>query len=127
MLRNLSRLIVCAVVAVAYVSYRKPWIWYGSMEAYRWHLCMTCSVPEGTVAYEDDPARIKVIEAGPDKSRYSMESADPYRRAQYSNSSFREIMYKADFLFMHGRSNGRRLENHLGTPSALCGPARSER
>jgi hypothetical protein len=60
------------IVAAAVVSYRAPWVWYGSRDAYQRHRMLTFMMPADRVVYEEDPARAARLAALP-----------PDRRAAY--------------------------------------------
>jgi hypothetical protein len=51
-------LLVAIPVAVAVISYRCPWIWYGSRNAYQWHRWLTFTMPADQVIYEEESARV---------------------------------------------------------------------
>jgi hypothetical protein len=109
-----AALVGTALLAFAAFLRHRPWIWYGSQKAYDVHLYMTCATPKGTVAYDDDPARVAAIASGPDKIHYAI---DRFRsEIHYQNDLFRLVQWKAEFLFLHGRTapNGYRRLVALG-------------
>src|SRR5207244_151625 len=46
-----------AGLTIAIISYRSPWIWYGSRDAYQRHRMLTFEMPPKQVVYEEDPVR----------------------------------------------------------------------
>jgi hypothetical protein len=69
-LRRSLRYVVLALLAgagltIAVITYRSPWIWYGSRDAYQWHRTLTFEMPPGQVVYEEDPRRVARLLALP--------------------------------------------------------------
>ena len=63
-------IVVTLAMAAVFVSYRWPWVWYGSKRAYDWHRMLTLELPPDQVAYEEDPDRVQSLLARPPERRF---------------------------------------------------------
>jgi hypothetical protein len=115
--RVLVVLAVAAPVAAGYVSYRWPWVWYGSRNGYYRHRMRTFALPPDFVVHEEDPGRAAALRARPPNP--AMGDADYPGAIEYWDGNWRGRPYawhcppffvdwnmprvNKALLFMHGR------------------------
>jgi hypothetical protein len=92
-------LAIALPVSAAYVSYRWPWVWYGSREAYQRHRVLTFTMPPEHVVYEEDPARaVELLTLPPDpRTAYVGESLPRWaapRRSEVPAGEYRTHEYQ---------------------------------
>src|SRR5688572_28516420 len=62
-------LLAAVPVSALLISYRAPWVWYGSRDAYQWHRMLTFTMRHDQVVYEEQPERASELLSRPADER----------------------------------------------------------